>query len=105
VESGEEVGLQVGIKELRDGLSRYLDRVREGGTITVTDHGRPIARIRPVGRLTAYEQMKLDGRITPARRPKGPAPEPIELAGGGTVSEFIAEQRGPIDDVGDPHRR
>ena len=38
-------GLQVGIKELRDGLSRYLDRVRKGGTITVTDHGRPIARI------------------------------------------------------------
>ena len=98
MESGEEVGLQVGIKELRDGLSRYLDRVREGGVITVTDHGRPIARIRPVGRLTSYEQMKLDGRITPARRPKGPAPEPIRLEGGGTVSEFIAEQRGPMDD-------
>jgi prevent-host-death family protein len=86
--------MEIGIRELRDGLSRYLDRVREGGTITVTDHGRPIARIVPVGRLTGYEQMKLDGRITPARRPKGRAPEPIELEGGGTVSEFIAEQRG-----------
>jgi prevent-host-death family protein len=91
--------MDVGIRELRDGLSRHLDRVREGGTITITDHGKPIARIVPVGRLTGYEQMKLDGRITPARRPKGPAPEPIELAGGGTVSEFIAEQRGPVDDV------
>jgi prevent-host-death family protein len=86
--------MDVGIRELRDGLSRYLARVREGGTITITDHGKPIARIVPVGRLTTYEQMKLDGRITPAQRPKGPAPEPIELAGGGTVSEFIAEQRG-----------
>jgi prevent-host-death family protein len=86
--------MDVGIKELRDGLSRYLARVREGGTITITDHGKPIARIVPVGRLTTYEQMKLDGRITPAQRPKGPAPEPIELAGGGTVSEFIAEHRG-----------
>jgi len=93
-----QAGLQVGIKELRDGLSRYLDRVRQGGTITVTDHGRPIARIRPVGRLTTYEQMKLDGRITPARRPKGPAPDPVELIGGGTISEFVAEQRGPLDD-------
>lgn len=101
MESGEEVGLQVGIKELRDGLSRYLDRVREGGTITVTDHGRPIARIRPVGRPTTYEQWVRDGRITPARAAKGPAPEPIQLAGGGTVSEFIAEQRGPVDDVDD----
>jgi len=105
MENGEEAGLQVGIKELRDGLSRYLDRVRAGGTITVTDHGRPIARIRPVGRLTKYEQMKLDGRITPAQRPKGQAPDPVELAGGGTVSEFIAEQRGPLDnDLDEPRR-
>ncbi len=64
-------GLWVGIKDLRDGLSRYLERVRNGGTITVTDHGRPVARIVPVGRLSTYEQMKLDGRITPPRRPKG----------------------------------
>ena len=105
MESGEESGLHVGIKELRDGLSRYLDRVRNGGTITVTDHGRPIARIRPVGRLTNYEQMKLDGRITPAQRPKGQAPDPVELAGGGTVSEFIAEQRGPLDNHLDEPRR
>jgi prevent-host-death family protein len=95
MENGDEVGLQVGIKELRDGLSRYLDRVREGGTITVTDHGRPIARIRPVGRLTTYEQMKLDGRITPARVPKGttPLPEPVETTDGGSLMEFIDEQR------------
>ena len=98
-------GVWVGIKDLRDGLSRHLDRVRNGGTITVTDHGRPIARITPVGRLTTFEQRGLDGRTTPARRPKGPAPEPIELAGGGTVSEFIAEQRGPVDDLDDEPRR
>ena len=96
MESGEEEsGLQVGIKELRDGLSRYLERVRRGGTITVTDHGRPIARIRPVGRLTTYEQMKLDGRITPAQRPKGttPLPEPVGNPDGGSLMEFIDEQR------------
>ena len=105
MESGDPgSGQWVGIKDLRDGLSRYLDRVRDGGTITVTDHGRPIARITPVGRLTTYEQMLQDGRITPGRRPKGPAPAPIELAGGGTVSEFIAEQRGPIDDLDDEPR-
>jgi antitoxin (DNA-binding transcriptional repressor) of toxin-antitoxin stability system len=32
----------VGIRELRDGLSRYLAQVRAGRT--VTDHGRPVAR-------------------------------------------------------------
>ena len=96
-------GLQVGIKDLRDGLSRYLDRVRSGGTITVTDHGRPIARITPVGRLTTYEQMLRDGRITPGRVPKGTTiPQPIETAG--PVSDFIAEQRGPDPDgIDDDH--
>jgi prevent-host-death family protein len=88
----------VGIKDLRDGLSRYLARVSEGGTITVTDHGRPVARIVPVGRLTTYEQMKLDGRITPGRVPKGTTiPVPIETAG--PVSDFIDEQRGPVDEA------
>jgi prevent-host-death family protein len=99
MESGEEgSGLHVGIKELRDGLSRYLNRVKDGGTITVTEHGRPIARIRPVGRPTKLEQLIAEGRVTPAKRPKGPAPEPIFLASGATVSEFIAEQRGPAYD-------
>ena len=32
--------MDVGIRELRDGLSRHLDRVRKGGTITITDHGQ-----------------------------------------------------------------
>jgi prevent-host-death family protein len=88
-------GLWVGIKDLRDGLSRYLDRVRNGGTITVTDHGRPVARIVPVGRLSNYEQMKVDGRITPGRVPKGttPLPEPVETTDGGSLMEFIDEQR------------
>jgi prevent-host-death family protein len=96
MESGEEgSGLHVGIKELRDGLSRFLDRVKDGGTITVTEHGRPIARIRPVGRLTTYEQMKLDGRITPAQVPKGttPLPAPVGDPDRGSLMEFIDEQR------------
>ena len=39
----------IGIRELRDGLSRHLAEVREGGEIIVTDHGKPIARIVPFG--------------------------------------------------------
>jgi prevent-host-death family protein len=42
--------VNVGIKELRDGLSRYLADVRAGATVTITDHGQPIARIIPVDR-------------------------------------------------------
>jgi antitoxin (DNA-binding transcriptional repressor) of toxin-antitoxin stability system len=37
------------IGELRDGLSRYIDAVREGTEILVLDRDRPVARIVPAG--------------------------------------------------------
>jgi antitoxin (DNA-binding transcriptional repressor) of toxin-antitoxin stability system len=37
------------IGELRDGLSRYLDEVREGAEVLVLDRDRPVARIVPAG--------------------------------------------------------
>jgi antitoxin (DNA-binding transcriptional repressor) of toxin-antitoxin stability system len=37
------------IGELRDGLSRYLDAVREGSEVLVLDRDRPVARIVPAG--------------------------------------------------------
>jgi prevent-host-death family protein len=36
---------QVGIKQLKDNLSRYLKKAEEGERIVVTDRGRPIAVI------------------------------------------------------------
>lgn len=57
--------MDVGVRELRDSLSRHLASVREGHTITVTDHGRPVARIVPVGEPTTLEQLIAEGRVTP----------------------------------------
>ena len=42
------VMLQAKISELRDHLSRYLDRVRAGGEVIVLDRERPIARSVPI---------------------------------------------------------
>ena len=38
----------VGVAELKAALSSYLARVREGETVTVTDHGRPVAKLVPI---------------------------------------------------------
>ena len=84
--------MSIGIRELRDTLSRQLDRVREGHTITVTDHGRPIARIVPIEGQSVYERLVAEGKITPASSPKRHVPEPV--VSGATVSDLIAEQRG-----------
>jgi prevent-host-death family protein len=86
------VVMSIGIRELRDTLSRQLDRVREGHTITVTDHGRPIARIVPIEGQSVYERLVAEGKITPASSPKRHVPEPV--VSGATVSDLIAEQRG-----------
>ena len=82
--------MSIGVRELRDTLSKQLDRVREGHTITVTDHGRPIARIVPIGQ-SLFEKLVAEGKITPARSAKRHVPEPI--ATGTVVSDLIAEQR------------
>ena len=83
--------MQIGVRELRDGLSKHLAEVRAGHTVTVTDHGRPIARIVPVDRPTRLEQLRAEGKVQPARRPKKVAPRPVPADGG--VSDLIDEQR------------
>jgi prevent-host-death family protein len=83
--------MQVGVRELRDGLSRHLAAVREGHTITITDHGRPVARIVPVVVPTKLEQLIAAGKVTPARARKRGRPQPITSTG--TVSDLIEQQR------------
>jgi prevent-host-death family protein len=39
----------IGVRELRQHASRYLERVRHGETLQVTARGRPVARLVPVG--------------------------------------------------------
>ncbi len=81
----------IGIRELRDGLSRHLADVREGAEITVTDHGKPIARIIPMGRESGLEKLIREGFVTMPTGPRHPLPEPIKASG--TVSDLIADQR------------
>jgi prevent-host-death family protein len=83
--------MSIGVRELRDGLSRHLAQVRAGHIITVTDHGVPVARIVPIGVPTALERLVADGRVAPAKQPKRPAGRRVKTAG--PVSDLVAEQR------------
>ncbi|WP_081761952.1 type II toxin-antitoxin system prevent-host-death family antitoxin [Saccharomonospora piscinae] len=83
--------MSVGVRALRDGLSHYLSEVRQGHTVTVTDHGRPVARLVPVTEPTNLERLVAEGLVTQATRPKPSAPEPVQTAG--TVSDLVSDQR------------
>ena len=83
---------EVGIRVLRDNLSRYISRVREGEEVIVTDHGKPVARIAPLDQPGLLERLVAGGVVTlpldrertsPDRRVRPTAP----------VSPLIIEDR------------
>ncbi len=43
----------VGVRELRQNLSRYLAQVKDGASLDVTEHGRVVARLSPAGERVA----------------------------------------------------
>jgi prevent-host-death family protein len=83
--------MEVGIRELRNNLSRYLDRVRGGDEVVVTDRGHAIARVLPVGSERALDRLIAEGVVTRARRAKSRAGKPIKSRG--SVSDLIGDQR------------
>ena len=83
--------MEVGIRDLRNNLSRYLDRVRDGDEVVVTDRGRAIARVVPVGSERVLDRLIAEGIVTPARQSKQRPSEPIKTKGG--VSDLVADQR------------
>jgi prevent-host-death family protein len=89
----------VGIRELRNNLSRYLAAVRKGEEVLVTDRGKPVARIvkepsakspdrEALRRLAARGLVRL-----PTRERTRDVPLPLELPGK-PLSEIIIEDRG-----------
>jgi prevent-host-death family protein len=80
------------VRDLKNGLSRYLAAVRDGQELIVTDHGKPVARIVPVSRsLDRLAELIAQGKVKPAIPGPRYIPEPIK--GVGPVSDLISEQR------------
>jgi prevent-host-death family protein len=83
--------VEVGVRELRNHLSQYLDRVRAGEVLVVTDRGRAIARVTPMGE-GSIEALIAAGLVAPA-----PSAKKKRRAGSvraqGSVTELVAEQR------------
>jgi prevent-host-death family protein len=86
----------VGVRELRQNLSRYLDRVKGGEDLIVTERGRMVARVVPAGSSAdAYTELAVRfGSNVPV--------EPLEAiakrlsppgAPAGTTDAYLAESR------------
>jgi prevent-host-death family protein len=80
--SEADMPARVGVRELRQNLSVYLRRVKEGESLDVTEHGRPVARLVPPAPPDLLDQMVADGRITHAATRLEDLPPPVPLPAG-----------------------
>jgi prevent-host-death family protein len=85
----------VGVRELRNGLSSYLRRVRRGETMLVTDRGRPVARIVPPDMPERLMRAIREGRVIPPNRPWSGPPRAVipYRKGSKLLSDLVIEQR------------
>jgi prevent-host-death family protein len=85
----------VGVRELKARLSEYLRQVKRGRTVVITEHGKPVGRLVPVGdsleeRLRAMVDAGLadwNGKRLPPARPVAKVRE------GFSVADLIIEDR------------
>lgn len=49
----------IGIRELKAQLSAYLQQVKAGATLTITEHGKPIGRIVPLPKSKAERLQEM----------------------------------------------
>ena len=87
----------VGVRELKNRLSYYLDLVRKGERVVVTGRGAPIAEISPIAVRKTEEEVWQDliarGLVTGGSgKPQGLNPR-IKVFGK-PVSETLLEDRG-----------
>jgi prevent-host-death family protein len=66
---------RVGVRELRQNLSRYLRRVARGERLEVTERGRPVALLGPVGESESPQR-----RLVASGRARPPQGDLLDLA-------------------------
>lgn len=83
---------EVGIRKLRDRLSRYLREVADGGEVIVTDRGRRVARISSLEADDPLDDLKRRGLVQEPRRSAW-EPRRRRPRVKASVSDLVAEQR------------
>jgi prevent-host-death family protein len=85
--------VEVGVRDLKNNLSRYLEQVEAGVEVVVTDRGRPIARVNGIDSVSRDKLSTLiaAGLVRPPT--SNVRQRPVPLASARSVSELVAEQR------------
>ncbi|MDR0625852.1 MAG: type II toxin-antitoxin system prevent-host-death family antitoxin [Bifidobacteriaceae bacterium] len=82
----------VGIRELKQYTSRVVARVSAGEALTVTDRGRPVARLVPHG-SDPVQSLVEAGLATPPSAPIRSLPRPAPPTSGRSVADELIRAR------------
>ncbi len=84
---------RVGIRELKNRLSDYLDRVQAGEQLVVTERGRPIAVVLPTGTDRHIETLLREQLVRwGGGKPRG-ARRPPKVKAAHSVAEAVLRDR------------
>ena len=89
----EPLKREVGVRELHDRLSRYVQHVRDGGEVVVTMRGRRVARLVPVDEVDPLADLRARGLVREPTAPRRPRARRARLKAGKPVSDLVADQR------------
>jgi prevent-host-death family protein len=94
---GGTAARRIGIRELRQHASVYVDLAERGYTVDITNRGRLVAQLVPVADPESpLERLIAAGIIVPAEEPGnllGVEPAPPVPAGKPTASKILAKMR------------
>ena len=84
---------EVGVRELHDRLSRYVQHVKDGAEVVVTMRGRRVARLVPVDELDPLADLRARGLVHEPTAPRHPRGRHARLKAASPVSDLVADQR------------
>ena len=86
--------MDVAVSALRADLASWLDRVRAGEEVVVTDRGVPVARLLPVDAAPLLEQLTAQGILSrPGQVGRPGATKARRVPARGSVADLVREQR------------
>jgi prevent-host-death family protein len=89
----EPLKSEVGVRELHDHLSRYVQHVKDGGEVVVTMRGRRVARLVPVDEVDPLADLRARGLVREPTEPRNPRARRARLKTAEPVSDLVADQR------------
>ena len=86
---------EVGVRNIKNSLSKYLSRVKRGETLIITEHGKPVARLVPFQPALPKEIADLLAAGLASWKGGKPAglPCPPRVKEGRTIAAIVAEDR------------